>query len=537
MSAAPAEGPSTSDRVFTLAGVLLGLFLAALDQTIVATAGPAIQADLQIAPAVYPWLTTSYMVASTVMVPIWGKLSDQLGRKPVLLAGMAIFVAGSVLCGLSQSALMLVLFRAVQGIGSASLFTSAFAVLADLFPPETRGRYQGMFGACFAVASVVGPLVGGVITDGLGWHWVFFVNLPLGALALAFVALRMPRQPVHDAAKGTRIDFAGAGALALAVIPLLLALSLGRSEESPGQVGQGWLSPRMLALFGLSLAGTALFLFIESRARAPILDLHLFRNRTFAVSNAASFLVGTTFFATIVFLPLFMVNVVGVSATSAGLALTPLTLGLVAGNVLSGQIVSALGRYRTLMRVCMTAAVGGFALLAFTLDEASTRGGVTLKMVFLGLVLGPSVPMFTLIVQNAVMPKDVGVATAAAGFFRSLGGTVGLAIFGTVFGLALASGLPERLQRAAPDVPEQGRVELVQRLSRGELGRGVQSFPKEAIAEVTRAPEDATERLHGELRSAYSDAMRALYRVALLLSVLALIVTWLLPDATLRRAS
>jgi EmrB/QacA subfamily drug resistance transporter len=529
----PLTRATRGQKVFTLTGVLLGLFLAALDQTIVATAGPAIQADLQIPPALYPWLTTAYMVASTVMVPIWGKLSDQVGRRPVLIAGICVFLTGSVLCGLSASFLVLVLARAVQGLGAASLFTSAFAVLADLFPPETRGRYQGLLGACFAVASVVGPLVGGLVTDVWGWHWVFLVNLPVGLVALGFVVLRMPAP--GERGEGRRIDFAGAAALAVAVVPLLLALSLGRTEEVPGQVGHAWSSPFGLGLLAASAVGFALFLVIERRAASPILDLQLFRIRSFAVSNAASFLVGSTFFASIVFLPLFMVNVVGLSATSAGLTLTPLTLGLVAGNVLSGQLVSALGRYRTMMRVFMALNVGAFALLAFTLGPDSTRLEITVQMVFLGLVLGPSIPMFTLISQNAVQARDVGVATAATGFFRALGGTVGLALFGTVFALTLAGGLPQRLTAAAPELPPAVHASLAEAVAQGKLGEGVQAFPREAIAaRLAGSRPDAVVRLHGALRVAYAEATRGLYLWAVALALLGLAVTWLLPDAPLR---
>lgn len=544
-----------SEKVFTMLGVLLGLLLAALDNTIVATAGPAIQADLHIPASLYPWLTTSYMVASTVMVPIYGKLSDLYGRRALLVVAIVIFLAGSILCGLSQSTLQLILFRALQGTGSAGLFTSAFAIVADIFPPAERGKYQGVLGSAFAFSSVVGPLVGGVITDTIGWHWVFFVNAPVGAIALAFIFTKMPplKQP---APARPRIDFAGAFALIVAVVPLLLALSLGRRELQADDTGFLWSSWQILSLFALAIVGTLAFLWIERRASEPLLDLSLFRNRTFAVSNAASFVVGATFFCSIVFLPLFMVNVVGLSATNSGLTLMPLTMGIVAGNIASGQIVSWLGRYRSLMLVSMTLNVIGFAIMAFTLGLDSSQLSVTAKMVLLGIGLGPSIPMFALIIQNAVEPRSVGVATSAVTFFRSLGATVGLAVFGTIFGAVLASGLAERMPEATAGLPPALREQLgrpgAAMAAVGGEGEGVgEMFPAERIKAHVRgelrkngAPSDATveaaavaavDRMQLAVRSSFVESIQAIYLVAIALAVLALLLTLLLPDIPLSR--
>jgi EmrB/QacA subfamily drug resistance transporter len=425
-------------RALTLAGVLLGMFLAALDQTVVATAGPAMQAALDIPVALYPWITTAYLVASTVMVPIYGKLSDRYGRKPVLLFGILVFLLGSFLCGVAPSTALLLLGRTVQGLGSASLFTSAFAIVADLFPPAVRGRYTGLFGAVFGISSVVGPLLGGFITDHFGWHWVFFINLPIGAVAVAFVTLKMPRFGAGSKV-GKPVDVAGALALVVGVVPLLLALSLGERATAAG--GNGWASPHILGLFAVAAAGVAAFLLIERRAPDPILDLTLFKNRAFAWGNLGAFVIGCTFLAGIVFLPLFMVKVVGLSASSAGLTLTPLTLGLVAGNVLSGQLVSRVGRYKPFILGAITLLAASFALLAFTLDTHATQAGVTVKMVALGLGLGPSIPLYMLAIQNSVAPNRIGVATATATFSRSLGGSVGLAIVGTAFAATMSSQL------------------------------------------------------------------------------------------------
>jgi EmrB/QacA subfamily drug resistance transporter len=450
-TAAAAPALSRQQKVFTLTGVLLGMLLAALDQTIVATAGPAIQRDLGIPAALYAWLTTSYLVASTVMVPVYGKLSDVLGRKPILLVGVVVFLAGSLLCAMSRSPGGLIAARAVQGLGSAALFTSAFAVVADIFPPAVRGRYTGIFGGVWGLASVVGPFLGGLLTDRLSWHWVFLVNLPVGAVAIAFIALRMPRLRRPDAGP-LRIDLAGALALAVAVVPLLFALSLGRAAHQPTAGGYPWGSWPILALFALATLGTVAFVVAERRAADPLLDPRLFRERAFAWGNAAVFTVNATFFAAIVFLPLFLVNVVGLSATRSGLTMTPLTLALVAGNVLSGQLVSRLGRYRAVMLAALALLAAAYAVLGLTLDVHSTQLGVTLKMILVGVGLGPSIPLYTLAIQNAVPPRYIGVATASATFFRQMGGTVGVAVLGTVFASALGDGGRQAFAAATRDV-------------------------------------------------------------------------------------
>jgi MFS family permease len=476
------------EKIFTLVGVLLGMLLAALDQTIVATAGPAIQRDLAIPASMYAWITTAYMVSSTVLVPIYGKLSDTLGRKPILLVGVGLFLTGSLLCALSRTPIQLILSRGVQGLGSASLFTSAFAVVADIFPPAVRGRYTGIFAGVWGLASVVGPFVGGLLTDRLSWHWVFLVNLPVGVVAVAFIVLRMPR--LRRAAAGpVRIDVAGALALVVAVVPLLLALSLGQSQAAEtlaaggsrhpaaplAGVGFPWTSWQILVLFALSAVGCVAFVAIERRAADPLLDLRLFRNPVFRWGNAAVFTVGASFFAGIVFLPLFMVNVVGLSATASGLTMTPLTLGLVAGNVLSGQIVSRLGRYRALMVGSLLLLMVAFAIMGWTLDIDATQSGVTLKMILVGVGLGPSIPLYTLAIQNGVPPSQIGVATASATFFRQIGATVGVALLGTAFAHVLAGELAARAAAGDPQALREAfaaATRIVYQLGMGIVGLG-----------------------------------------------------------------
>jgi len=562
--AAPAAFPAftRAQKVFTMLGALLGLLLAALDQTIVATAGPSIQADLGISPALYPWLTTSYLVASTMMVPVWGKLSDLLGRRAVLAAGIIVFLLGSFLCGVSRSTVSLILFRAVQGLGSAALFTGALSVVADLFPPRERGKYQGLFGAVFGLSSVVGPLAGGFITDRLGWHWVFFINLPVGAVALSLVLLRMPRLRPEGIPRG-KLDLVGAVLLALAVVPLLLALSLGRGAEQVAHGGGwAWSSWQVLGMFALAAVGTALFIREERRAHEPLLDLRLFRQKTFALGNVAVFIIGAVFLSGVVFLPLFMVNVVGLSATHSGLTLTPLTLGVVAGNVLSGQLVSRLGHYKVLMLGSLVLLMVGFSVMGFTLTPDSTQAEVTVKMVLVGVGLGPSIPLYTLAIQNAVSPRQIGVATSAATFFRQLGMTLGVALMGAVFATTLSHEMETRVAQATEGLPPHLRAELasatpgaggeggsartvfqaeeVKQRVRGELEAERQRVKAsdDAVARVDareRSALEAVDRTSRALKESFTRAVSAVYHCALFVALLAFLVTLRLPEQPLQR--
>jgi EmrB/QacA subfamily drug resistance transporter len=422
------------ERAFTLAGIMVALLLGALDQTIVATAMPRILRDLS-GFNLYVWVVTAYLLASTAMIPIYGKLSDLYGRKIVVLVGVVLFLAGSILSGQARSMTELIVFRALQGLGSAGIFSTAFTVVADLFAPAERGKYQGLFGAVFGISSVIGPWLGGFLTDNLSWRWVFYVNMPIGIVALLFIIFQMPPlKPKLE--RKVSIDWWGSVTLLVGIVPILLALTLG-GQEFP------WGSWQVIGAFALGAAGVTAFILVERKAKEPILPFDMFQNRTYVVGNAAALLIaGVAFFGAIIFLPIYMVLVVGVSASAAGLTVMPLTLGLVVSSFVSGQVVSRVGKYKILLLIgAVLVFVGYLTMLGLTPE--TTQMQVVWRMVILGLGLGPALPIYTLAIQNSVKAQEIGTATGSSQFFRQVGSTIGIAVFGTILATTLAVQLPK----------------------------------------------------------------------------------------------
>lgn len=430
-------------KMFILASVMLGLFLSSLDQTIVSTAMPAIIRDLQGLEFV-AWTSTAYLLASTTMVPIYGKLSDLYGRRVILLFGIVVFLIGSMLCGIAQDIYQLIGFRAVQGIGAAGLTSTAFAIPADLFSPAERPKYMGIFGAVFGVSSIIGPLLGGYLTDALSWHWVFYVNLPVGIVAIAFIVRFMPSLSHHMTAK---IDWLGSITMILGVVPLLLGLTIDK-ELHP------WNSALVIGMFSMSAIFITIFLIIESRAESPIIRLALFKDKTYSVTMFASLLNGAAFFGAFLFLSLYMVNVLGVSATEAGSAQIPLMLSFVVGSILSSQLVSRTGRYKPFILVGFAVMLIGFFLMTQLTVDSKSRD-VVWRMIVLGIGLGPTLPLLNLAMQNAVSYQYMGTAVANRQFFQQLGQAIGAAIFGVILTTTLTAQINSEMKPIMAELPAQ----------------------------------------------------------------------------------
>jgi EmrB/QacA subfamily drug resistance transporter len=427
-------------RIEILGAILLTMFLSALDQTVVGTALPRIVTDLK-GNELYVWVVTIYLLAATVTGPIYGKLSDLFGRRPMMMIGVSLFLAGSLLCGLSQEMWQLILFRGIQGLGAGAIFPIALAVIGDLFSPRERGKYQGLFGGIFALASIIGPALGGFLTDTISWHWVFLVNLPIGIAALVVLWRLLPQVRHPEAVRS--IDYLGAAVFTAALVPLMLGLTNKQFGE--------WTDPQVGGFIALGLLLSAAFIWIESRAKEPILPLELFRNRTVTGSIIGTFLITFGFFGAIIFLPRWFQFVLGSSATESGYQMLPLMVGVMGSSIGSGLIVARTGRYKWMTVGAMAISVIGLFLM--TGIRADTPVAlVWLWMFIAGLGIGPSFAVFTIVVQTAVAPRMLGAATSSLTFFRQVGGSVGLAIAGTIFGSSFTAEVPRQL--AAHNVPQ-----------------------------------------------------------------------------------
>ncbi len=505
-----------------VASVMLGILLAALDQTIVGTAMPRIVADLG-GLSHYAWVFTAYMLASTVTVPIYGKLSDIYGRRWFFIGGMTIFLIGSALSGMSTSMTQLILFRAIQGLGAGAMMPIAFAIIGDVFPPSERGKWQGLTSGMFGIASIIGPTLGGWLTDNLGWRWVFYVNMPVGAIAIATAFFGLPKL---RSSRQHSIDYYGATALVAGAVPMLLAFSWAGDKYA-------WLSTQIIGLLSFSAVMILVFLFIESRAAEPILSPKLFRNRTFAVSNLASFLIAGGMFGAIMYLPLFVQGVMGDSATNSGAILTPMMLGFVVSSIIGGQIMSRTGRYKVLALSSLALAVVGMFLFS-RLGVNAGKGELVRDMILTGLGIGTTMSLFTIVVQNAFPLRQMGEVTASLQFFRNIGSTMGVAILGSLmtsrFSTVFYAKLPADVTAVVPK-------EQLAQLDNPQL-----LLSPDAVAQVKQgftAFGSQGDQLFNQVllavRSALSVAITDLFVIGMVFMLLSLAVTFFLHEVPLRR--
>lgn len=431
-----------SKKGLLITGLIIAMLFAALDGTIVGTAMPRIVGELG-GLGVMAWLTTAYMLSSTAVVPIAGKLADLLGRKSVYVAGLLIFIAGSALCGMSQSMSQLIWFRCVQGIGGGIMMPMAMIIIGDLFTGKQRAKWQGVFGAIYGLSSVIGPQVGGWIVDSLDWRWVFYINLPVGLLAVVFIAMGLNS---HRATGPVRFDIAGMVTMILGVVPLLLALTFG-GKEYP------WGSWQIIGMIAVSIVSLIAFVFIESKASEPILPIRLFKNRTFTVINGIGFLMSVGMFGAIMFVPLFMQGIVGISASASGTVMTPMMITMIIASVIGGQFVQKIG-VRTQMTIGMIIMAAGFVLLS-TLSMDTTKLVASSYMMTIGLGIGLVMPILTLALQESFPKSELGVVTSSSQFFRQIGGTFGMTILGTVMNYRSDHELSEKLVPVLKQLPEQ----------------------------------------------------------------------------------
>ena len=511
---------STRQKTLATLGVMLTLLLVALDQTVVGTAMPRIIAELN-GLSVYAWVTTAYLVASTVVVPVAGKLGDMFGRKPFILVGMIGFMAGSWLCGFSQNMTELILFRSLQGAFGGMLFANTFTVLADIFDAQQRVRMQGIFGAVFGLSSVIGPTFGGYITDNWGWRWVFYVNIPVGVLAVAVTLAALPY--VRSKVSWREIDFVGAAMLAAGVIPLLIGLSITHDHS--------WTSPEVLALLAGAAAMLAGFFVVETRwARNPVVPFELFKTNQFAISVTVAFFTAVGMFGAIIFIPLLYQGVLGVSATNSGNLLIPMMGGLVVFSTLSGQLLSRIRYYRVLGTVGIGAMIVAMWLLT-GVTAGTSQWTVSAYSVILGAGLGLTFPLTLAVVQVALPQRVVGVATSQVQFWRNLGGTVGTAVLGSILSRQLT-----------PDI--QARITALHLPRQFSLPSTSASSPQAALDPKNLAQTRASlptqfqplfDQVVHAMRLGLADAIHDVFLIGAAILVVALVATLFLREVPIKR--
>lgn len=510
------------NRGLLIAGLLVAMLFSALDGTIVGTAMPRIVGELG-GLGVMTWLTTAYMLSSTTVVPIAGKLADLIGRKSVYVTGLIIFMAGSMLCGMAQSMNQLIFFRALQGIGGGIMMPMAMIIIGDVFTGEQRAKWQGVFGAIYGLSSIVGPQVGGWIVDSLDWRWVFYINLPVGILATVMIATALrgykKTGPVH-------IDIWGMFTMIAGVVSLLLGLTFG-GKDYP------WGSWQILSLFGLAVVFLAAFLVIESRVSEPILPLRLFQNKTFSLLSGIGFLMSVGMFGAIMFVPLFMQGVIGISASESGTVMIPMMLSMMATSIFGGRLVHKVG-LRTQMLVGMLAMGLGFWLLS-GMSLETTKWSAMSYMVVLGLGMGLVMPLITIALQESFPKSELGVVTSSSQFFRQIGGTFGMTILGAVMNFQSSGLLQTKLVPFLEKLPSQSH-EMVQQMESmirtNPQGLYSMMYSPETLAKIPAAIRDS---LLPILKSSMVESLHHVFLYGMLFVLLGAVCTFFLGKITISK--
>lgn len=511
-------------KVTIMIAIMAAMLFAALNQTIVGTALPRIIAELG-GMEYYSWVFTIYMLTSSVTTILVGKLSDLYGRKPFILLGIAIFMIGSFLTGLSTTIIQLIIYRGIQGFGAGMIMSTAFTAIGDLFAPRERGKWQGLMGASFGLASVFGPTLGGYIVDHAAWHWVFWIFLPLGFVAFALIWSLFPSVERKQAEP---VDYYGSGLLTIIMVNMLLAFSWAGTKYA-------WGSAQIVGLFVISLAALIIFIIVESKVKSPVLPLFLFKSSIFTVSNLVGLTMGAGMFGAIMYMPFFVQGVMGTSATHSGYVTMPMTLSLVVGSAWGGQIISKTGKYKIMALSGLFMMTAGMVSMSF-MDTATTTLVAVINMIIVGLGLGFSMPVFTLTVQNSVEQQHLGVATSSSQLFRSIGGTIGVSVMGTVLAHRMAS----RMSELANNAGRAGQTELSP-----EITKKLEALKDPQVlldpAKLDEIKQSLPEQMHdvftgliAALREALSYSLSGVFWAGAIIVLFAFLLTFFLREVPLR---
>lgn len=504
--------PALKNRGLLLTGLIIAMLFGALDGTIVGTAMPRIVGELG-GLALMAWLTTAYMLTSTVIVPIAGKLADLMGRRVIYVTGLIIFIGASALCGMAQNITELILFRGLQGLGGGIMMPMAMIIIGDLFTGKQRAKWQGVFGAIFGLSSVVGPQIGGWIVDALDWRWVFYINLPVGIVAVILIAIALPK---HKAIGKVKFDIPGITTMVLGVVSLLLALTFGGKDYA-------WLSWQIIGLFAVAIVSLVSFVIIESRAQEPILPVRLFKNRTFTTINGVGFLMAVGMFGAIMFVPLFMQGIVGISASASGTVMMPLMLTMIAASIVSGQFIHKVGVRKQMLVGMIIMAVGFYFLSTMGVD--TTKLTASAYMLILGLGMGLVMPILTLALQESFPKSELGVVTSSSQFFRQIGGTFGMTILGAVMNHKSSVLLDQDLTPVVKQLPAEASQlsnQMTDMIHSNPQGLYSSLLSPETLAKM---PKEFVEHMLPILKNALVSSLHQVFVIGLVFVLLGAVLT------------